>query len=86
MNEMGSVDLKDILAEAQDGQALTERVLPLPLQQILQASVPAWQRFSRLPSSDRRRYIDWILSAKRETTRLRRAEKTARLMEGPRWG
>jgi uncharacterized protein YdeI (YjbR/CyaY-like superfamily) len=86
MNEMGSVDLNYSPADAQEGQALVELVLPLRLQQILQANVQAWQRFAKLPAVDRRRYIDWILSAKREATQLRRAEKTARLMEGPRWG
>ena len=56
-------------------------VIPLSLQQALQANTRAWQHFLRLPPAHRRKYVQWIMGAKRETTQLRRTQKAIRLLE-----
>lgn len=60
------------------------RPLPAKLPAYIQAAlreVPAAARhFEALPPSQRRRYVAWIESAKREETRLRRLREAVRLL------
>lgn len=58
-----------------------EPELPEALLAALKANPAAWRNFERLPPSHQRRYIGWILSAKQEETRLRRAALAAELLE-----
>jgi uncharacterized protein YdeI (YjbR/CyaY-like superfamily) len=45
------------------------------LEELLKANSAAWERFSKMTPSHRRRYIGWVMDAKREETRLRRMEE-----------
>lgn len=58
-----------------------ELELPEALLNPIQANPTAWQNFEKLPASHKRRYIGWILAAKQEDTRFRRAELAAELLE-----
>jgi uncharacterized protein YdeI (YjbR/CyaY-like superfamily) len=46
--------------------------LPSHLVKVLKSHPQAWASFNRIIPSARRRYIAWIISAKKETTKLRR--------------
>lgn len=68
-----------------DGDAPTPapHTLPVYLEQGLKANKKAWDAFRRLTPSQRRAYVGWIDTAKREATRQRRlAEAVARLAAG----
>jgi uncharacterized protein YdeI (YjbR/CyaY-like superfamily) len=61
--------------------------LPAELLAVLQKSRRARDNFGRLPPSQRRLYVGWILDAKKDETRRRRlAEAIARLEQGLRLG
>jgi uncharacterized protein YdeI (YjbR/CyaY-like superfamily) len=61
--------------------------LPLELSAILHKSRRALDNFERLPPSQKRLYIGWILDARKGETRKRRlAEAVARLEQGLRLG
>jgi uncharacterized protein YdeI (YjbR/CyaY-like superfamily) len=47
----------------------------------LKQNTNAWENFSHLPPSHKKRYIAWLSSAKKEETRLRNLEKAIRLLE-----
>lgn len=47
----------------------------------LQASPLAWENFQKLPPSARRLYCGWVMSAKREETRLKRLQEAIGLLE-----
>jgi uncharacterized protein YdeI (YjbR/CyaY-like superfamily) len=56
------------------------RPRPMPeytpeLEALLKANPAAWGRFSKMSPSHRRRYIGWVMDAKREETRLRRMQE-----------
>jgi uncharacterized protein YdeI (YjbR/CyaY-like superfamily) len=55
--------------------------LPETLLSVLRANPAAWTNFEKLPSSHRRRYIGWLLSAKQDDTRLRRTTLAAEMLE-----
>lgn len=58
-------------------------VIPERVEAALRADAQAWEAFERLSPSEKRRYIGWISSAKREATQDRRiAEAIAVLREG----
>lgn len=61
--------------------------LPEPYERALRArSEAAWRFFEAQSAAYRRTLVDWLLSAKREETRLRRAERIAdALAGGRRW-
>jgi uncharacterized protein YdeI (YjbR/CyaY-like superfamily) len=63
-----------------DGGKTPRLEIPLPhdLQIELHDDPKAAAAFAALPPSHRREYIDWIISAKRPETRMRRGEETAR--------
>lgn len=54
--------------------------LPAYIQAALRRHPTARRHFEALSPSQRRRYLAWIESAKRETTRLRRLEEAIRLL------
>lgn len=54
--------------------------LPPYIQAALTSHPTAGRNFEALPSSQRRRYIAWIESAKREETKLRRLKEAIRLL------
>jgi uncharacterized protein YdeI (YjbR/CyaY-like superfamily) len=56
------------------------RTLPRYIQTALKKQPAAWRYFQTLAPSQRRRYIGWIESAKRETTKLRRLAEAIRLL------
>jgi uncharacterized protein YdeI (YjbR/CyaY-like superfamily) len=55
-------------------------VLPPYIEKGMKANARAWGRFSQLSPSDRRAYIGWIDSAKREQTRAKRLREAVRLL------
>ena len=46
----------------------------------LRRSPVAWRQFHELPPSERRRYLGWIDTAKKDETKLRRLEEVVRLL------
>ena len=57
--------------------------MPEWLEQVLRASPAAWATYQHLPPSHRRNYLGWIMAAKRQETRERRAaEAVSRLEQG----
>jgi uncharacterized protein YdeI (YjbR/CyaY-like superfamily) len=68
------------------GDATTPRnEIPVPhdLQIELHDDPEAAAAFAALPPSHQREYIDWIISARRPETRMRRVEETARRVKQP---
>jgi uncharacterized protein YdeI (YjbR/CyaY-like superfamily) len=53
--------------------------IPLDLEQLLAANPPAQQYFAAFPRSVKRGILEWIASAKKPETRLKRVEETTRL-------
>ncbi len=75
-------------AEATGGARVREepRLAPELLRR-LEANARAWATFRALAPSYRRNYVGWIMSAKREETRLRRLEEAIGLLaEGKKLG
>ena len=58
--------------------------LPAYIQAALRDHPTALRHFKALPPSQRRRYLAWIESAKREDTKLRRLKEAIRLLAGGR--
>lgn len=56
-------------------------VIPEWITQGLRQNPTAWENFSRLPPSHKKRYIAWLTSAKKEETRQRNLEKAIRMLE-----
>ncbi|MBE7169635.1 MAG: YdeI/OmpD-associated family protein [Williamsia sp.] len=63
-----------------DAAAKTIR-LPGDLQEALQANGPATQFFDSLSFSNKKEYVEWIVSAKREETRKQRVQGTIEKLE-----
>lgn len=66
----------------QPDHQLTRRADTLPenLEKMIRPNKKAWENFQKLPPSHKRHYCGWILSAKREETRLRRLKEVVSLM------
>jgi len=58
----------------------TEPEVPPPLKAALTADKDAAARFKALTPAGRREYIGWIMSAKREETRVERSAKALRMV------
>ena len=56
--------------------------LPAYIQAALNKHPAALRHFEALPASQRRRYLGWVESAKREETKLRRLKEAIRLLTG----
>jgi uncharacterized protein YdeI (YjbR/CyaY-like superfamily) len=64
-----------------DNQADGEPVIPEDLLNPFKENIQAYTNFLKFSLSTRRIYIDWLNSAKREETRIRRIEKLITLCE-----
>lgn len=75
------------LGEAQPISPQTPRAapppfeIPPPVEQALRANQRAWQNFNKLPPSHRKRYLGWVLSAKREETVQKRLQEVIDVLE-----
>lgn len=58
----------------------SERELPDWLEAYFREDDEVWDGFEKLPPSHRNRYLDWIMMAKRDETRRRRAEKAKKMI------
>jgi uncharacterized protein YdeI (YjbR/CyaY-like superfamily) len=69
-----------------EGGSAPRHEIPVPhdLQIELHDDPEAAAAFAALPPSHQREYIDWIISAGRPDTRMRRVEETARRVKQPR--
>jgi len=56
-------------------------VIPEWIASGLQSSPLAWENFSKLPPSHKKRYLAWLSSAKREETRRRNLQKAIHMLE-----
>ncbi|RKZ11940.1 bacteriocin-protection protein, partial [bacterium] len=56
-------------------------ILSVEIEAKLKANEKAWTYFQSLPPGYRKQYIQWLMSAKRETTRQRRLGEALRLLE-----
>ena len=74
------------MGEDGTGRGTTGQEIPVPhdLQIELHDDPEAAAAFVALPPSHQREYMDWIISAKRPETRMRRVEQTARRVKQPR--
>ena len=74
------------MGEAEMGRGGSHHEIPVPhdLQIELHDDPEAAAAFAALPPSHQREYIDWIISARRPETRMRRVEETARRVKQPR--
>jgi uncharacterized protein YdeI (YjbR/CyaY-like superfamily) len=85
MTELGLSKLGDASDFREDLADETPRalVIPVEVEQGLKSSLLAWETFNKLASSHKRRYIGWIMAAKRpETVQKRIAESIALLERG----
>jgi len=58
-----------------------ELIIPEWIALGLKQNTAAWENFSHLPPSHKKRYIAWLSSAKKEETRQRNLEKATRMLE-----
>jgi uncharacterized protein YdeI (YjbR/CyaY-like superfamily) len=56
-------------------------VTPRIFKQAVQSSPKAWERFQNLAPSYRRRYVGWVMNAKKQETRERRLREVISLLE-----
>lgn len=66
--------------EAEAGHRGEEPALPPAMLRELRANKGAWAFFSRLAPSYRRNYIRWVMSARKDETRLRRLREAISLL------
>ena len=81
---MASAGLAKVEAAKKDGSWLAlDQIealeIPSDLEQMLTTYPPAQQNFTAFPRSVKRGILEWIASAKKPETRLKRVEETARL-------
>lgn len=75
-------DLEEVNAEdIQPAGNKVEPELPRYIQQILMENEITWQNFNSLAPSHRRNYLRWIMDAKKEETRMRRAREALELLK-----
>jgi uncharacterized protein YdeI (YjbR/CyaY-like superfamily) len=85
MTEIGLAKIGDLSDFREDLVDTSPRTLEIPaeVEQGLKSSPLAWENFNKLPPSHRRRYIGWIIAAKRaETVQKRIAEAIVLLEQG----
>lgn len=80
---MGRVDfaLDDVKEQVEPGMERPNPVLSEGLRQTLMEREKAWQMFNRLPASQQRQYIGWIMDAKKTKTRQRRVKEVITMLE-----
>lgn len=64
-----------------DAPERSPAVLPTHLEEHLKMAAGAWAHFQKLAPSHQRTYIRWIISAKREETRLKRLREAITMLE-----
>lgn len=79
MTPAGLAKIDFPLAEA-DAPARPDLPLPDWLEAALRADPRAWETFSALPPSHKRRYVGWITDAKQEATRQRRLARALEML------
>ena len=79
--EMRSRIPPEVFDEAVPGPRRPDIFMPEWLEQTLRSSPAAWATYQRLPPSHRRNYLGWIMSAKHQETRERRAAEAVRRLE-----
>jgi uncharacterized protein YdeI (YjbR/CyaY-like superfamily) len=73
--------LPEVDSPAEPAPAVTP---PDWLEEALKSSPLAWENFTKLPPSHRRRYIGWISDAVRDETRKKRIREAIELLEAGR--
>lgn len=86
MTEHGRKKISDKILNQTDGSKV-EPVLDEKTKAMFKANRKAWNNLQNLAPSYRKQYIGWIQSAKKENTRIKRAERAiALLAEGKKLG
>jgi uncharacterized protein YdeI (YjbR/CyaY-like superfamily) len=75
------VDLESSRARSDGTVGGGEAVLPPHLEKLIRDNERAWAGFRGLTDSQRKLYVRWIMSAKKEETRVRRAREAIGLLE-----
>jgi uncharacterized protein YdeI (YjbR/CyaY-like superfamily) len=83
---IGKVDfaLNEVKEQVEPGMERPILALSEGLRQTLMESVKAWQMFNRLPASQQRQYIGWIMDAKKTESRQRRVKEVITMLEAGR--
>ena len=63
------------------GRDCSRYVVPPEIAKLIQVSKKAWSVFQALPPYKRKMYVIWLVSAKREETRGRRAAEAIGMLE-----
>jgi uncharacterized protein YdeI (YjbR/CyaY-like superfamily) len=71
----------EVFDESVPGPRRPDRSMPDWLEGVLRANPAAWATYQRLAPSHQRTYLGWIMSAKRQETRERRAAEAVRRLE-----
>ncbi len=81
MTEAGLEAVEEAKRDGRWESAYTSRVepeVPEDLEQALRESPEAWENFKGFPNSTKLQYVHWVVTAKREKTRLRRISEVVR--------
>ena len=81
MTPAGLAKIDYPLDEPLPAKGKQELIIPEWISLGLKQNPAAWENFSRLPPSHKKRYIAWLTSAKKEETRQRNLEKATRMLE-----
>lgn len=71
----------EVFDESVPGPRRPDLTMPDWLKETLQANPTAWGTYQRLAPSHQRNYLGWIMDAKRQETRERRAAEAVRRLE-----
>ena len=84
MTDAGLSKISDeVLAECARPQAPRAKksvVVPGYFKKALATDKRAWENFNKLAQSSRRKYVEWVASAKREETRMKRLQELKELL------
>jgi uncharacterized protein YdeI (YjbR/CyaY-like superfamily) len=81
MTEAGLEAIEEAKRDGRWESAYTSRVepeVPEELERALRESPKAWENFKDFPNSTKLQYVHWVVTAKREKTRLRRILEVVR--------
>lgn len=83
---LGKVDfvLDEVKEQVEPGMERPIPALSEGLRQTLMESEKAWHMFNRLPPSQQRLYIRWIMDARKDETRQRRVKEVITMLEAGR--
>lgn len=80
MKDAAKAEPGDTVAVQLEADKGEEAEVPAPLEAALRADKAAAAKFKTLTPAGRREYINWILSAKREETRVDRSKKALQMI------